>query len=370
MATIEKRGPFQFRAKIRRRGRSVSRTFETKSEAEQWARVEEGRIAGDEYVDRGLSKRTSLAAAMELYEADGLNGSAPNAKNVRAKLRYWRDSEFALWSIMSLRPSDLIGWRRRVLDEDGADDGEACGSGAECSAQTVVHRLNTLSQVYKHWRVHRDPSVINPVIEGVRPSVSNNRDRRLFKGEEQRLLAAVSKSSRPWLKAAVIISLESAMRQAELAGLEWGRVHLAGEFPYVFLPGALTKNKRARRVPLSSRAVEAFRTLKPKKVGDRDAVFPVETPRAFGHAWRDAVRDDKFPDLRWHDLRHEATSRFFENTDLRDSEIMTITGHLRPEMLKRYAHLRSDRFAPRLNPKTKPKETGRPSRTDQKSAAR
>ena len=353
MATIEERGPYQFRVKIRRRGRSVTRTFETKSEAQQWARVEEGRVAGDEYIDRGLSRRTSLSDAIQLYETEGLNGSKSNAKNIRSKLRYWRASEFASWSIVSLRPSDIIAWRRAVLDEDGADDGEARGPDAECSAQTAVHRLNTLSQVYKHWRAHRDPSVINPVIEGVRPPMANNRDRRLLKGEEQRLLVAVGKSSRSWLRAAVIISIESAMRQAELAGLEWGRVHLVGEFPYAFLPAGQTKNKRARRVPLSSRAVDAFKSLKPRKVDDDDPVFPVETGRAFGHAWRDVVKDDKFPDLRWHDLRHEATSRFFENTDLRDNEIMTITGHLRPEMLKRYAHLRSDRLAPRLNGKPK-----------------
>lgn len=351
MATIEVRGPHQFRVKIRRRGRSVTRTFETKSEAQQWARIEEGRVAGDEFIDRGLSKRTSILGAIELYEAEGLSASTPNTKNIRSKLRYWRASEFAPWSIMSLRPSDLIAWRRIVLDEDGADDGQASGPDAECSAQTVVHRLNTLSQVYKHWRAHRDPSVMNPVIEGVRPTVANNRDRRLLEGEERRLLAAVGESSRPWLQAAVIISIESAMRQAELACLQWGRIHLVGEFPYVFLPAGLTKNKRARRVPLSSRAVDAFKSLKPRKVDDDVPVFPVETARAFGHAWRDVVKDDEFPDLRWHDLRHEATSRFFENTDLRDNEIMTITGHLRPEMLKRYAHLRSDRLAPRLNGK-------------------
>jgi len=55
-------------------------------------------------------------------------------------------------------------------------------------------------------------------------------------------------------------------------------------------------------------------------------VFPVETPRAFGHAWRDVVKDENFPDLRGHDLRHEAISRLFERTDLRDNEIMAIFG--------------------------------------------
>jgi integrase len=31
--------------------------------------------------------------------------------------------------------------------------------------------------------------------------------------------------------------------------------------------------------------------------------------------------------IRFHDLRHEATSRFFENTDLGVMEVKAITGH-------------------------------------------
>jgi hypothetical protein len=33
---------------------------------------------------------------------------------------------------------------------------------------------------------------------------------------------------------------------------------------------------------------------------------------------------------------------------LRDHEIMAISGHLRPEMLTRYTHLRADRLGARL----------------------
>jgi hypothetical protein len=42
MATIEKRGAYQFRAKIRRRGLKDTRTFESYREAQDWALEEEG----------------------------------------------------------------------------------------------------------------------------------------------------------------------------------------------------------------------------------------------------------------------------------------------------------------------------------------
>jgi integrase len=146
----------------------------------------------------------------------------------------------------------------------------------------------------------------------------------------------------------VRIALETCIRQAELASLKWDRVHLDGPHPYIDLPR--TKNDRPRRVPLSTRAVRALRSLLPKEeraIG-HGTVLPIETPRAIGHAFRAVVREDEFQDLRWHDLRHEATSRLFENTDLRDHEIMAITGHLSTEMLKRYSHLRSHQLAARL----------------------
>ena len=44
-------------------------------------------------------------------------------------------------------------------------------------------------------------------------------------------------------------------------------------------------------------------------------------------------------DLRFHDLRHEATSRFFEK-GLREMQVAAITGHKTLQMLKRYTHLK------------------------------
>lgn len=164
-----------------------------------------------------------------------------------------------------------------------------------------------------------------------------------MEGEEWRLLNACRKSSRWWLRPAVVIAIETCMRQSELAGLTWDRVKLDVQHPYADL--LKTKNDRARRVPLSRRAVAAFRMLRQQKAGK---VLPVETGRGIAHAFSDAAKEEDFPDLRWHDLRHEGTSRLFEHTDLRDNEIMAITGHLRPEMLTRYTHLRADRLGARL----------------------
>ena len=356
MATIDQRGPYQWRARIRRRvgGKTVilTHTEETYEAAKRWADIKEGKVVGEEHEDRTVAKATSVAQACEWFmdriapvnPATGKRvPKTQHIKNQLSKLKYWRGSEFADWSMVSLKPWDLIEW----VDELLAD--------GDCSAQTIVHRLNTLSQVYVNFALAQKIELTNPVGEKVRPSLGPGRDRRLDthldearKDEEARLFEACADSSRPWLRAAVTISLETCMRQAELAGLTWDRVKLNAEYPHCDLPR--TKNDRPRRVPLSTRAITAFRSLVPENVAvlGKRPVFPIETPRAFGHAWRDVVTDENFPDFRWHDLRHEAISRLFERTDLRDNEIMAISGHLRPEMLTRYTHLRADRLGGRL----------------------
>jgi integrase len=346
---IQVRGPHPFRVQVRRNGVYQTKTFEKLSEAQEWQRVMEGKVTGEEPVDLKRARSTTLARACD-WMLDGKRvGTNPDAKNVSAKLRYWKESKFADWSLASIHDWDLIEWRREVLDEDGAEDGEACGPAAECGAQTAIHRLNALSKLIQIWaRAHKIP-LENPVKPGVRPGKPDGRDRRLSGDEEKRLLEAADKSSRPWLKAAVIISIETCMRQSELAGLIWDQVKLTSEYPHVDLPK--TKNDRPRRVPLSERALSAFKSLKPKGTAAAIAaqsVLPVETGRGIIHAFRDAIEDKNFPDLRWHDLRHEAISRLFELTDLRENEIMAISGHLTPAMLTRYTHLRADRLGARL----------------------
>ena len=51
--------------------------------------------------------------------------------------------------------------------------------------------------------------------------------------------------------------------------------------------------------------------------------------------------------FRLHDLRHEATTRFFE-LGLNVTEVSTITGHKDLKMLKRYTHIRAKDLAKKL----------------------
>lgn len=56
---------------------------------------------------------------------------------------------------------------------------------------------------------------------------------------------------------------------------------------------------------------------------------------------------DFLDDLRFHDLRHEATSRLVEK-GLEILDVATITGHKDLRMLQRYTHLKAENLARKL----------------------
>ena len=124
-----------------------------------------------------------------------------------------------------------------------------------------------------------------------------------------------------------------------MLSLEWKDVHLNQGCVHL----SDTKNGSPRNVPLSPKA-QAILTDLPHDLSGR--VFPVHFEALKG-LWRRATRRAGIEDLHFHDLRHEATSRFFEK-GLNVMEVATITGHKDLRMLQRYTHLRAEDLAVQL----------------------
>lgn len=169
------------------------------------------------------------------------------------------------------------------------------------------------------------------------------RDRRLEPGEEEQLRAVLAED--PDLLRLFTLALETGMRLSELYTLTWSQVDL--EKRTIFLDR--TKNGDKRQVPMSSIAVELL------KSGGEGLVFPFfrdgdrrKTTLRIGYHWSKVAKQAGCEDLRFHDLRHEATCRFFERTTLSDLQISRITGHRDPRMLRRYANLRGSDLAEKL----------------------
>ena len=173
------------------------------------------------------------------------------------------------------------------------------------------------------------------------PKVGRGRDRRLEAGEEEKLLTASNE-----LKRIIIIALETGMRRGEILNIK--RSHIDFAHQTLFIP--LTKTDTPRTIPLSSRAIEAFR----EQLRGSQNVIPIEETALFSYkpdsvtrAFIRLCRKHGLENLRFHDLRHEATSRFFEK-GLNPVEVATITGHKDTRMLMRYTHLRAEDLVKRL----------------------
>jgi len=133
------------------------------------------------------------------------------------------------------------------------------------------------------------------------------------------------------------------MRQGELLKLQWEDLRLAKDHGTAQLLD--TKNGEDRIVPLSRKAVAILSEL-PRPI-EGGVIFKM-TKNSVRTAWDFACKRAKIDDLRFHDLRHEATSRLFE-LGLDKIEAASITGHKTLQMLKDYTHLRAEKLAKKLN---------------------
>ena len=105
-----------------------------------------------------------------------------------------------------------------------------------------------------------------------------------------------------------------------------------------------TKNGESRTVPLSPDALNIL--SRQERIDGEDRVFPTSA-NAVKLAWERLKRRVGIEDLRFHDLRHEAISRFFEY-GLNVPEVSAISGHKDPRMLMRYTHLKAETIAEKL----------------------
>jgi len=325
MASIEKRGPHQFRAIIKRKGfKRQTRTFPTKSAARLWAEKVESDMKLGSYVDRTEAENFSLHSALQRYiEEHTPRLKHPKQERNRAKAIQKR--KIADLSLAAIRPKDIADYIRIRETTDSV------------SANTIRLDLAVISRTFEaaiqEWGMDYLP---NPVKLSRKPRIPQGRTRRLSPDEEKKLL----KKAYPRFKPVIQFALETAMRRSEIANLDWADVDLKNKTAFL----AVTKNSDSRTIPLSPKALEILNSF-PRNISG--SVFNYR-PDSISKAFVAAAQKAGLEDIRFHDLRHEATSRLFENTDLDAMEIKLITGHRSMQMLARYAHLRADRLAERL----------------------
>lgn len=317
MATITKRGR-GWQAKIRRAGHpTFSNTFDTRAEAERWAESIERDLGHGIAPAMAYADRLTLGDALERYAAE-VTAKKKGKAQERYRVKAWLAHPFAKRPLSSLRGADFAAYRDARL---------ASGAAPATVRLELAVVSNLFTRCAKEWGLE---GLANPLASTVLPRPGRGRERRLRPGEEARLLEAASQvDSR--LPAVIVWALETAMRRGEIAALTPDCIDHAAKVATL----RDTKNGAARTVPLSSRALAV-------------APLPRISAARISRAFTEACRLAGIPDLRFHDLRHEATSRLFELGRFNVVEISMITGHRDLHMLRRYTHLSARQLAERL----------------------
>lgn len=343
MASILKRGDFSYQATVRRRGfPSKTKTFETKTDATKWARMIERDMDRGAWQDISLAERITLGEVLARYKNE-VTSAKKSADIEVGKINAILREPICQLKMSILTGTDIASWRdRRLKDVKGATINREMA--------IVTHAIEIAR---KEWGIN----IPNPCKLVRRAPASQPRNRRLVGTEFSYLMNALAVTKNRFVKPMVIMAIESAMRRGELLSLEWENVDL--EKRTAFLP--FTKNNDSRYVPLSSVAVSLLGSL-PRT--ENKHVFPI-TMETFKQAYvrsvdraksqyiadckkNGIVPNEKFmTNLRFHDLRHESASRFFE-LGLNVMEVASITGHKSLQMLQRYTHLRAEDLANKL----------------------
>jgi integrase len=177
----------------------------------------------------------------------------------------------------------------------------------------------------------------NPVAGVRRPTVRNDRRRRLHDGEETRLLDAAAIGRSEWIASLIVFAIETGMRRSELLALTWADVDLDSRVALV----RNSKNGESRDVPLSIRALQILAGLHQRRGKNGkteadcgDCVFAIGASAVRSAFERVRTRAGA-RDLRFHDLRREGVTRFIER-GLNLIEASSVSGHRDLRMLKRY----------------------------------
>lgn len=335
MANIRKLPSGNWNAQVRVKGwPEVSKTFRIKRDAEHWATSTEDEINRGIYVVRSGAEKLTIRQAITRYTKEVTPTKKPSTQKRELITADQVISSLGKYTLTSLNSEIVANYRDKRLAEGK-------------SSNTVRIELALLSHLYtiaiREWRLS---ITSNPVLNVRKPSPGAGRNRRLNGDEEELLFKACASHPNPFLLWIVKLALYTGMRRGEIISLTVDQVNI--DKRTIFLRD--TKNDDNRTVPLMHDAYKVIiEALKyPLRPDDTNLIFYGEpgkegkrNPYTFNKVWSNTLKKAGLEDFKFHDLRHEATSRFVE-AGLSDQQVSAITGHKSMQMLRRYTHLRNE----------------------------
>lgn len=316
-----------WQVRVRRQGYpDQTKTFESKVDAEKWARAIESEIDRGQFVNLSEAQRTTFGDLIARYLAEvtpTMKGASEDTIRLKAIMR----KSIARWSMANLSATRVAAYRDERLKE--------------VSSGTVIRELAYISSIVNHARREWGINVPNPVQMVRKPQSPQARSRVLTDEEVTRLIQALEPIGRRshWTKPAVQLALATAMRRGELLSLRWEHVDLQGRTAFL----SDTKNGDSRTVPLSTTAVHVLSEL-PRHISG--VVIPVKF-FTLDAAFKRARNRAGLEDVRFHDLRRTAITRMAEKLP-NLIELAAVSGHKSLMVLKRYYQPTATELAQKL----------------------
>jgi integrase len=327
MANIRKRNG-KWQAQVRRLGHQmVAKTFMHRRDAETWARQTEADFDRESLpIDPRKLRSLTFGELLERYAAE-VTPRKRGAYAEMSRIRLLRKAPLYQVGLGQLTPRHIQDY----LDERQAT---VCGETARKDGILIRHVINV---ALRRWGIRMGS---NPAAQVTLPPPSNPRTRRLSQVDESKLKLALAKTRSPFVGAAIELALQTGMRRGELIAARWSDI--AWQARTLRIP--TTKNGHPRTIPLTSGALTILEGLRKTATGEKILGISANGLRL---AWERLKRRAGIEDLRFHDLRHEAISRFFEK-GLNVPEVAVMSGHRDPRMLFRYTHPRPEDIARKL----------------------
>lgn len=334
MASLRNRNG-KWQAQVRIQGHAPqTKTFTSRREAELWAKLTEAELEASVFrVDHRVLDRTLVRDLFDRYRRE-VTPTKRGAASEEKRLDGFQREAWASLPLAKLTPQVFSRYRDARLKA--------------VSPGTVIRDLGLLRAIFEVARIEWDyPLPHNPVANVRKPKAPDARERRLQEGELDLLLRACETVRNDWLRIGILLAVETGMRRGEMLSITWCDLC----FTSATLLIREAKNGHARRIPLTEAAVDLLKSRSSGLASGRGLIFPV-SGNAFRLCWerckrKAAEEQPGISDLRFHDLRHEAVSRFFE-MGLSVPEVALISGHRDPRMLFRYTHLRAEDLANKL----------------------
>ncbi len=151
-------------------------------------------------------------------------------------------------------------------------------------------------------------------------------------------IQAKRKGGREYLKALVIVALDTAMRKGELLKLQWKDVDFSMRL--ITITAMNSKTAKERKIGMTSRVFEQLQELWNKSPQDEtNLVFGIKDN--FQNGFTNILNEAKIEDFRFHDIRHTAITRMV-NAGLPPMEIMKASGHTQWTTFARYVNPNED----------------------------